>query len=214
MVRIPQLGMCRLSLSSLWRFINIKLKGQKPDSLHAKEFWLQYTNGLYAVPRAWAHKGERLYHAFEAVAAASQEGSWHLDMNDQALMLAGMSIEVQLKAILVNLPDIQAIVTATGQPIKGKANKIWRIFYSHNLLELAKLANIKFSSEQEKVALALSQYIYWRGRYVVPTEKGIDSLIPTMLDKGEYGQLHRVATVDKARELINVVIAEVKSRLY
>jgi hypothetical protein len=209
--------MFRQKLNSLRRLISIKLKNTKPNPIHAKQFWLEFTRGLYKTPRAWAHKGERLYHAFEAVAAASKqddESWWHLDMNDQALMLAGMSIEVQLKAILVAIPDVKIIVTAPERHTEKKAFKVWKVFYSHNLLELFKLAKIDLSSQQEQVAIALSQYIYWRGRYVVPTEKGIDDLIPTKLDTGLYGQLHRVATIDTARELINVVIAEVKARLY
>ena len=46
-------------------------------------------------------KGENLVHAFEAVAAASVNGLMQFDMRDQALMLAGMGIEVMLKALLV-----------------------------------------------------------------------------------------------------------------
>jgi hypothetical protein len=73
----------------------------------ARAFWSKYAVALYATPRAWAHKSENLVHAFEAVAAASEPGSMHLNMNDQALMLAGMSIEVQLKAILVSIAGIR-----------------------------------------------------------------------------------------------------------
>lgn len=84
---------------------SISRKGkQRPGSPDARAFWETYWHGLYATPRAWAHKAENLIHAFEAVVSASVTGSMHLDMLDQALMLAGMSVEVQLKAILVNVP--------------------------------------------------------------------------------------------------------------
>ena len=180
----------------------------------AKEFWLQYTHALYATPRAWAHKGENLIHAFEAVAGASVESSMHLNMNDQAFMLAGMAIEVQLKAILTNMEHIRTIVTVSKCPKEKDASIIWKVFFSHNLLELAKLAKINLSQEHENVAIALTQYIYWRGRYVVPTERGIDDFIPVVLDTGLIGQAHSVATVESARELLKHIIDAVKTHLY
>src|SRR4051812_42393091 len=69
--------------------------GRKDTSVaDAKQFWTGYWRGLYATPRAWAHKGERLAHAFQAVADKTDSSSMHLDMREQALMLAGMAIEV------------------------------------------------------------------------------------------------------------------------
>jgi hypothetical protein len=169
---------------------------------------------MYETPRAWAHKGENLIHAFEAIVAASVKDSMHLDLNDQALMLAGMAIEVQIKAILINIPHIRTIVSASKPPSDKSATNIWKAFFSHNLLELAKIANITLTPAQQNVAFALSQYIYWRGRYVVPTERGIDDLIPINLDTGLVGQAHRVATIDSARDLIHCIIDEVKAQLY
>ncbi len=182
----------------------------------ARAFWSAYAVALYATPRAWAHKGENLVHAFEAVAAASVPGSMHLNMNDQALMLAGMSIEVQLKAILVSTAAIRDIVTAPQRPnaTDVSALAVWQVFFSHNLPKLAELAQVSLDREQQLTATALSQYIYWRGRYVVPTERGIDDLIPVELDTGLVGQAHSYATVESARSLIQHTIHAVKSRLY
>jgi hypothetical protein len=107
------------------------------DVAQARAFWKSHSQGLYAVPRAWARKGENLIHAFQAVSAASEPGAMHLNMRDQALMLAGMAIEVQLKAILVNSPTVRTVVTG-GQPQKSDPDfKLWQRFFSHNLLELA-----------------------------------------------------------------------------
>lgn len=181
-----------------------------------RAFWSDYAVALYATPRAWAHKGENLVHAFEAVAAASVPSSMHLNMTDQALLLAGMSIEVQLKAILVSTVAIRDIVTAPKRPSASdvSALAVWQVFYSHNLPKLAELARVILDGEQLQTATALSQYIYWRGRYVVPTERGIDDLIPIELDTGLVGQAHSYATVESARSLIQHTIQAVKTRLY
>jgi hypothetical protein len=185
----------------------------KVDVTQARKFWKDYTHGLYKAPRAWAHKGENLFHAFEAVAAASVTNSWHLDMLDQALMLAGMSAEVQLKAILVSLPSVRKVVTSTKPSKSDPAIKLWNRFFSHNLSELAIEAGISLTMTETRTALALSQYIYWRGRYVVPTERAIDDFIPVVLNNGLAGHVHQVS-VQEARALIDRIIVEVKARLY
>ena len=137
----------------------------------------------------------------------------HLNMHDQALMLAGMSVEVQLKAILVSMPAVRTTVTMPKRPTAEPARKLWNTFYSHNILALALEGKVLLTQKEQKIAAALSQYIYWRGRYVVPTERGIDDFIPVKLDDGLIGQSHRVS-VEDARALIHRVIAEVKLRLY
>ena len=176
--------------------------------------WKVYWDGLYGTPRAWAHKGENLIHAFEAVASASVQGSMHLNIQDQALMLAGMAIEVMLKAIIVNDPKARAVVTAPKSPSDSAGKSLWTAFYSHRLVDVAREANVDLANERIKTAAALSQYIYWRGRYVVPTERGIGDLIPVLLDNGLIGQPHNDITLKAARDLINHVVVEVKARLY
>jgi hypothetical protein len=41
----------------------------------ARTFWKGYWSGIYSTPRAWAHKGQNLIHAFEVLASASRERS-------------------------------------------------------------------------------------------------------------------------------------------
>lgn len=135
-------------------------------------------------------------------------------MNDQALMLAGMAIEVQLKAILVNMPEARAVVTASRGDLDETEKSLHKTFYRHNLVDLAQAAKVPLTHEREKTAAALSQYISWRGRYVLPTESNIDDLVPVPLDDGLVGQPHHSATLPAARDLVNHVIAEVKARLY
>jgi len=73
---------------------------------------------------------------------------------------------------------------------------------------------VVLTNERLRTAATLSQYIYWRGRYVVPTERGIDDLIPVVLDNGLLGQPHNDVTIEVVRDLIHYVIGEVKARLY
>jgi hypothetical protein len=91
---------------------------------------------------------------------------------------------------------------------------VWQVFYSHNLPRLAESAQVSLDRGQLLTATALFQYIYWRGRYVVPTERGIDDLIPVELDTGLVGQAHSYATFESARSLIQHTIQAVKARLY
>jgi hypothetical protein len=179
----------------------------------ALAFWKTYWHGLYATPRAWVHKGENLIHAFETVASASVAGSMHLDMRDQALMLAGMAVEVQLKAILVSDPAVRAVVTASKRPVAVPDKSLWVAFYSHDLLSLAREAKVILNNVHRNTAAALSQYIYWRGRYVLPTDRGIDELVPITLSSGLVGQMHQI-TVEEARDLMSLIVSVVKARLY
>jgi hypothetical protein len=179
-----------------------------------KTLWLNYWRGIYATPRAWAMKGENLIHAFEAVAAASVEGSMQFDMKDQALMLAGMGIEVMLKALLVENAHTRDLVSRVRQPTTVVETDLQKTFYRHNLVALAFAARLSLSKQQTEVAEALSTYIYWRGRYVMPTERGIDDIIPIKHENGLVGPPHRHVTYEEARELIDQVIAEVHRRLY
>ena len=102
----------------------------------------------------------------------------HLNMQDQALMLAGMAVEVQLKAILVNLPEVRAVVTAPKPPGASADSQLWNAFYSDNLPELARASRVKLTNEQRNTATALSQYIYWQGRYVVATTAALTTSCP------------------------------------
>ena len=185
----------------------------KSSSENLPVFWKTYWHGLYSTPRAWAHKGENLIHAFEVVADATVQDLMHLNMRDQAFMLAGMAIEVQLKAILVNRPEVRVVVSAPKKPKAAADKSLWNVFYSHDLVSLASRTGVAFSTRQLKTAAALTQYINWRGRYVAPTERRINDLVPIKLETGMVGPSHGV-TIEHARDLINRIVCEVKARLY
>jgi len=128
-------GLCRgrrVTGAPTARDISQPLHTVKQHSDTARQFWKGYWHGLYETPRAWAHKGENLVHAFEAVASASVNCSMHLNMHDQALMLAGMAIEVMLKAILVSIPEPRVVVTAPERPLDDAGKSLWAAFYSHS----------------------------------------------------------------------------------
>ncbi|WP_422011800.1 hypothetical protein [Roseateles sp.] len=178
-----------------------------------RTFWLNYWRGIYEVPRAWAMKGENLFHAFEAVAAGSDSGLMQFNMRDQALMLAGMSVEVMMKALIVNDTHSRELVSGVKKPATALENDLVKAFYSHNLVALAAPASVPLSKLQADIAGALSTYIYWRGRYVMPTERGIDDIIPIENDAGLVGPPDRHVSYSEAREVIHYVIATVQARL-
>lgn len=171
---------------------------------------------MYDTPRAWANKGESLFNAFEALAAASQPHLFHLNLRDQALMLAGMSMEILVKSILVNTPRIKDIISGTkpSRTESAKCLNIWKTFYGHNLIELADQAEIQLNENEKLTAIVLSEYVYWRGRYVIPMGGGIEDLMSRKLPNGQVSQLHNVITYEATRNLLSRVIFEVKTRVY
>jgi hypothetical protein len=175
--------------------------------------WREYWEGIFSTPRAWAQKAERLYHAFNAVASASQEGSMHCDLREQALMLAGMSIEVLWKALLVAQPDYRAMLLSTDSLSKSDTERK-NTFYTHDLLALAQLADVELSEAHKKTARVLSSFIYWRGRYVIPVQRRIGDLAPTMQSDGLWRQEHNEVTIEDARSLADHAISVVNERLY
>ena len=152
-------------------------------------------------------------HAFEVLIAASDPNSFHLNLSDQAFMLAGMSAEVHLKAMITNDPLARCVVTASSEPGAGPDSKLWKAFRSHDLIKLAQIALLPLDDRQHRIATALSQYIYWRGRYVVPTAKGIDDLLPVEREDRLFGPIHHVSSAE-VRDLLWHVVNVLKARLY
>ena len=175
-----------------------------------KPFWTQYWRGLYEVPRAWAHKGQNLVHAFEVL--IDQESSFHFDVRSQAMMMAGMACEVMLKAALVNNPEMLRIVTTPVKQLSKEDREMRKKFYSHDLLTLFGMTKVDLSENEVLIADSLSEYIQWRGRYVIPRETDIDDLIPIKRANGMIGgkSLDRAS----ARAMIDKVVEVVKRELY
>jgi len=176
-------------------------------------FWKNYWRSIYGAPRTWAMKGENLVHAFEALCEASDRTSIQFNLHDQAFMLAGMGVEVMLKAILVNDPKLRQLFCGDRNPISPRERDLCKTFYSHKLEALAQAAGVPLTIPLREVAESLSSYIYWRGRYVVPTERGIDDLVPIEHSNGLVGPPLRQISIEEASDLIKLIIATVHTRL-
>ena len=135
-------------------------------------------------------------------------------MHDQALMLAGMASEVLLKALLVHCSQMRTIVTTQGKHLDDAGKELRRVFYSHDLVRLASVARVALSDDQRDTAHVLSEFISWRGRYVLPTEPNLEDLVPIPLPDGRVGMRHLSVTIEASRTLLNHLIDEVKLRLY
>ena len=68
------------------------------------------------------------------------------------------------KAMIISDPLARCVVAATSEPGAGPDRKLWKAFRSHDLIELAQIALLPLDDRQQRIATALSQYIYWRGR--------------------------------------------------
>ena len=177
-----------------------------------RHFWAEYSRRLYEVPRAWAHKGQNLVHAFEVL--ADQETSFHFDVRAQAMMMAGMACEVMLKAVLVNNPEVLHAVTASPKQLDDQGRKVRSTFFRHELLPLFELARVPLTEAEALVADCLSEYIIWRGRYVVPRESDVDDFIPIRHADGLIGGKDRSLDRATVRALLDKVIEVVKRELY
>ena len=136
------------------------------------------------------------------------------DVHDQALMLAGMASEVLLKALVVHCPQMRTIVTTYRRRLDDAGKELHKVFYSHDLVRLASVARVALSDDQKDIADVLSEYISWRGRYVLPIEANLEDLVPTPLHDGLVGMRHLSITIDASRVLLSRLIGEVKLRLY
>ena len=106
------------------------------------------------------------------------------------------------------------MVAAPLRSITGAERQLHQVFYRHNLLDLAHAAHVELTGEQSETAAILSQFIVWRGRYVLPLERGIDELLPIKHHDGLVGPPDRDVTIDAAKSLLDHVIANVKAGLY
>lgn len=166
------------------------------------------------MPRAWAHKGENLVHAFRILASQAEQRSIHFDVHDQAIMLAGMACEVLLKSIVVNSPVLRAAVTKNRKQANTEEKDQQKKFYSHDLAALAELASVELSAGQKHIADILTDFISWRGRYVLPTERDVGDLIPMRGSNGLVGLRQNMISIADAETLLDVIIAAVQVNLY
>ena len=178
------------------------------------EFWEDHWRDMYSVSRAWDTKAQNLVLAFEAVRAISVDGSMQFDLREEALILAGMSIEVMLKALMLENTDTRHLVLRFREPTTEAELSLRNTFNSHDLVALAAAGGVALSSQHTEVADALSAYIYWRGLHMMPSMKRIKNIIPTKYGNGPDGSPQSHVKCEQARELVDYVIAVVRTRLY
>ena len=82
------------------------------------------------------------------------------------------------------------------------------------------------STEYKKTAEMLSEYISWRGRYVLPTDKSLKDIIPIKINgrpiPGKTITTNNTITtfpakyvsIEEARDLIDYIVSQVKLHLY
>jgi hypothetical protein len=177
------------------------------------QFWKKYWTAVTAMDRAWAANGQSLITAFEVLVEATDDRFRHTNLMNHAYMLAGMAIEVMLKSIIVNNSENVRIVTTPIKQLTESEKVVRKNFYSHNLLELANLASLNLNDEQNRVARILSEFITWRGRYLLPSMNSVEEIMPK---KHSDGLIHITPeiSVDEVRGFITFVIDHVKHVLY
>lgn len=99
--------------------------------------------------------------SWHTIAISYHEASKLLHLHDDDVE-ANISLVAHFNGALSLELMLKAILTA-----KGRAPKL-----THNLNDLAKDAEIKFSENQKMTLELLSEVLRWRGRYPVPTNEG------------------------------------------
>ena len=173
-----------------------------------------YWFGVLTMPRAWVHKGESLRQAFALVAEGSEvERTLDFDVHEQALMLAGMACEALLKALAVSRPVVREAVMNT-ESFHAPATLLGKDFFTHDLPRLARLADVALSPSQSEHARTLTEFIVWRGRYMMPKEGSIRELLPRLGPDGLHTQPHASMTIDDARSLLESIVIVVRARIF
>ena len=113
----------------------------------------------------------------------------------------------------MNSPVLRNIVSGDKPQRSDQTFKLWQRFFSHNLIGLALDANFPLTVTEQRTLIALSQYINWRGRYVVPTKSALDDLLTVQLENGLAGQIHHILLQD-VTDLLDRIVIEVNAKLY
>ena len=116
--------------------------------------------GLQKMSTEMAAANEIVPEAYDASVAA------------QAWMLAGFSIEVSLKGLIV---------------LKANQTPGTTLRFSHDLIELARDADVPLSREEQVLCDVLTEITVWRGRYPIPMEKRAADLVPRVAPNGLVG---------------------------
>lgn len=94
-----------------------------------------------------------------------------------AMMLSGLSIEVLIKALIIQRSGWR-VHAGVLQPW-GKRSK-----HDHDLARLFRVAGEPLSAEEKDLADRLTKFVLWAGRYPMP--KTVDEMRPRRIAAGKY----------------------------
>lgn len=130
-----------------------------PDPRSPKDAWDEQHRLLAESPFVWVLKADALIAAFETLAQADERALGSGDdsprLSSVTYMLAGFSIEVLLKALLVQ--------KASPLNTKGRFQ-----LNSHHLVDLAQEADFSLMEGEARLLEKLEEFLTWAGRYPIP----------------------------------------------
>lgn len=146
------------------------MKRRPPDPRSPKENWDEQHQMLGTIPHIWVSKADELFAAFQVIVAKEAERNYATPgLSGVAYMLAGFTIEVLLKALLVQ----------SESRFDADGNFKLR---SHALRELANQAKLSLSADENKLLERLEEYLKWAGRYPIPLTS--DPMRPRAIEEG------------------------------
>lgn len=170
-------------------------------NLQEEAFWKNQFDYLRQEPVIWALDADALRRSFELVSRQNEDDEKgktdqlqsHLDwqrrkdggpeprlaevpnLRGNAMMLGALAVEVMLKGIAVSSPSVRAGIAAAD---KSLGRRLW----SHNLRDIASLANVQLSTEEVDLCARLETALQWSGRYSTP--KNHREMMPRSLPSG------------------------------
>lgn len=138
-------------------------------------FWEEQHKTVASMPMLWFMDGEKLRRSYKILADSANQQSalkeYYYSPLPASLMLAGYALENILKGLLIE-NDEDRPFDSNGQ-FKHK---------SHDLVKLAKRANIPFDDEEEEMLEILTYYTITGGRYVIPLS--FEDIVPRKFNNG------------------------------
>ncbi|WP_159082956.1 hypothetical protein [Burkholderia mayonis] len=157
-------------------------------------------------PIAWAGYADSMMRSFEIIAAQAESDEladaqqwdsysrWKqandgspqpplkgiISVVPNAMMLAGMAVELLLKGIAVQNPAIVASIGAGTTAIPGD---LW----THRLRGIAALAGVTLDANEDDLCKGLEVFLVWAGRYPVP--KNHEAMMPGTAPGGGQASL-------------------------
>jgi len=147
------------------------------SEMEEDKWWKTQFERLKSTPEVWILQADSLIRAFDILAKAGEDGiREHLAqmqneeetplvytprIDSVALMQGGYAIEVLLKGLALTKPTVV-------KNMEEGDNAVSRTLLSHRLRELAKLAGVALTKEENFLCQRLEEFVFWAGRYPAP----------------------------------------------